>query len=178
MSTHVVNQGEEESPEQLFGRAVRQAREERGWSQETLAAELASLGINVGGQSGIARIERGIRPTRLNEVVQIVNALVIDPEDIYGYAADRLDTPEEVEAAKSHLFDLVEAEADIVERLAEAQGRVDEFRRLQAALERKHTRVSRTLERAGIDVYELTAEMIGRLDQAIEESGKAADGER
>lgn len=54
----------------------------RGWSQETLAAELAKVGLNVGGQSGAARIERGVRPTRFNEVVAIADFLDIDLKDL------------------------------------------------------------------------------------------------
>lgn len=57
---------------------MRSARVARGWSQETLAAQFAEAGISVGGQSGVARIEQGIRPTRLNEVMAIARFLGID----------------------------------------------------------------------------------------------------
>lgn len=66
------------SPEVLFGIAVRAARQARGWSQEALAVKLAEAGIGVGGQSGVVRIERGERPTRLNEAMGIAAFLEID----------------------------------------------------------------------------------------------------
>lgn len=66
------------SPEHLFGVAVRTARQARDWSQEALATKLAEAGISVGGQSGVARIERGERPTRLNEAIGIASFLGID----------------------------------------------------------------------------------------------------
>lgn len=61
---------------------MRSARVGRGWSQEVLADRLAEAGINVGGQSGVARIERGARPTRFNEVVSIARFLEIDLNDL------------------------------------------------------------------------------------------------
>jgi hypothetical protein len=66
------------NPEEIFGAQVRSARLARGWSQEALAERLAAVGIQVGGQSGVARIERAERPTRLNEVVAISSFLTID----------------------------------------------------------------------------------------------------
>jgi len=64
--------------ESEFAAAVRQARTVRGWSQERLATEFARAGVNVGGQSGVARIERGERPTRLDEVAAIARLLGIE----------------------------------------------------------------------------------------------------
>lgn len=75
------------SPEKRFAAAVRQAREARGWSQEALARELASIGLAVGGQSGVARIERADRPTRLNEVVQIAQLLGLDLSEVCAIQA-------------------------------------------------------------------------------------------
>lgn len=62
---------------------MRHAREARGWSQGALALQLGKhAGVNVGGQSGVARIEQGVRPTRLNEVMAIANYLGIDMQEI------------------------------------------------------------------------------------------------
>jgi transcriptional regulator with XRE-family HTH domain len=83
------------TPEEAFGAAVRQARERRGWSQETLAAELLRRGLSVGGQSGVARIEQAQRPTRLNEVVLITQFLDLTL-DLGGDWAPLPGTPEEL----------------------------------------------------------------------------------
>lgn len=73
------------TPELMFGAAVRAARQARGWSQERLASHLQdALGWGVGGQSGVARMESGERPTRLNEAVEIARWLGFSlptPED-------------------------------------------------------------------------------------------------
>lgn len=67
------------SIERAFGAAVRSAREARGWSQAELADRLVrDVGLSVGGQSGMARVEQGVRPTRLNEVASIARYLGID----------------------------------------------------------------------------------------------------
>lgn len=82
--------------------AVRHAREARGWSQLALANMLRrEFDLNVGGQSGVARIEAGERPTRLNEVSIIANYLGIDLQGILAGPIGSLNEVEELERALS-----------------------------------------------------------------------------
>lgn len=61
-----------------LGTEIRAAREARGWSQEKLAAEMAQhIGVKLG-QSGVVRLEKGERPTRLGEALAIMRFLKID----------------------------------------------------------------------------------------------------
>lgn len=64
------------TPLERFGLAVKAARMARGWSQEALAEVLP-----VGGQSGVARIESGVRPTNLDEIVEISSLLGLDARE-------------------------------------------------------------------------------------------------
>lgn len=84
--------------EEAFGAGVRQARERRGWTQETLAAELVRVGLSVGGQSGVARIEKAERPTRLNEVVLIAQFLDLTLDLNEDWAPLPLVVPEDTRA--------------------------------------------------------------------------------
>ncbi len=148
-------------PEQLFGVGVRNARQSRGWSQEALAAELAKVGINVGGQSGVARIERGERPTRLNEVVAIADFLDIDLNldlGAYGQAARRSEG-EELQAALRDVTEQltrVEKELDLRRAhvqaakatLDEAEREMTELALRRRELQRAHAHLSASLAAA------------------------------
>lgn len=81
---HVTDGDDRVSPEARFGDQVRLARDGRGWSQERLAAELSKHTFVKLGQSGVARLEKGSRPTRLNEVMRIARFLDIDLRVLYS----------------------------------------------------------------------------------------------
>lgn len=87
-------------PEKLFGVVVRRAREARGWSQAALANLLQrDLQLNVGGQSGVARIEAGERPTRLNEIALIARFLDIDLQLLLTGTLSNFSEAEDLEMA-------------------------------------------------------------------------------
>lgn len=74
--------------EQLVGRAraavaraVKQARSDRGWTQQQLADRLEELGLAIG-RVGVARIETEARPVSLEEAVYLSAALDIDFADV------------------------------------------------------------------------------------------------
>lgn len=59
-----------------FGRRLREAREEKGWTQEELAdrADLTSVQIS--------RVERGVREVRLTTLLKLVAALGVKPDQL------------------------------------------------------------------------------------------------
>jgi transcriptional regulator with XRE-family HTH domain len=61
-----------------FGRNLRRARLERGWSQAQLAQE---SGLAV---TEISRIERGSREVRLTTLMRLVDALGAPPHELLG----------------------------------------------------------------------------------------------
>ncbi|MEU8391528.1 helix-turn-helix transcriptional regulator [Micromonospora sp. NPDC048843] len=72
------------SAEQQFGAQVREAREIRGWSQEGLARHLReSAGLELH-QTAIARLERGERAIRFNEVTALAKLLGLDLQTYSG----------------------------------------------------------------------------------------------
>ncbi|WP_174527616.1 helix-turn-helix domain-containing protein [Micromonospora maritima] len=121
------------TPEQTFGGQVREAREARGWSQEALARRLREeIGLELH-QTAIARLERGDRTIRFNEVTALARVLNLELGSYF--AAPQL-TDEEFEQLMASL-ELVnknsqelhqrqvelEAElADVRERLANLDG--------------------------------------------------------
>ncbi|MFJ8687180.1 helix-turn-helix domain-containing protein [Micromonospora wenchangensis] len=63
------------SAEELFGVQVREAREQRGWTQEQLASYLRTAsGIELS-PTAMNRLELGKRPIRLNEVAALADLL-------------------------------------------------------------------------------------------------------
>lgn len=68
-----------ETAEQRFGKAVRDAREIRGWTQERLRSELAPFGVLLE-KTAMSRLEGGKRPTSLTEAETISRLLDIDPK--------------------------------------------------------------------------------------------------
>jgi len=65
------------SVEQQFGRSVRDARARLGWSQTELAKQLQAAGVANFHQTTVARLEKGERPTRLDEAAGIAVVLGI-----------------------------------------------------------------------------------------------------
>jgi transcriptional regulator with XRE-family HTH domain len=59
---------------QQFGENVRQARHERGWTQEDLSGETGLAVVQV------SRIERGKREIRLGTLVRLLDGLDAQPE--------------------------------------------------------------------------------------------------
>jgi transcriptional regulator with XRE-family HTH domain len=164
---HVTGSVGSSSPEQRFGYAVRDAREKRGLSQEALAGALAEAGINVGGQSGVARIEKGLRPTRLNEVVDIAQHLDIDLTSISA-AGIRIASREDADSAIAELAKIM-ADRDqwqavrdpIVETLEQLDAQI-------AAIDRRRTALQMALGQFAVGQYpnaeEYTQDMSGALE--------------
>lgn len=63
-----------ESAQQRFGANVRQARLDRGWSQEDLSGKTGLATVQV------SRIERGVREIRLTTLVRLLDGLDVPPE--------------------------------------------------------------------------------------------------
>lgn len=61
---------------QRFGANVRQARHDRGWTQEDLAHETDLAVVQV------SRIERGKREIRLSTLVRLLDGLEVQPETL------------------------------------------------------------------------------------------------
>jgi transcriptional regulator with XRE-family HTH domain len=59
---------------QQFGENVRQARRDRGWTQEDLSGETGLAVVQV------SRIERGKREIRLGTLVRLLDGLDVQPE--------------------------------------------------------------------------------------------------
>ena len=64
-------------PHERFGRNLKQARKELGWTQEDLghAADLHS--------TEIGRLERGAREPRLSTIVRLARALEVPPAKLF-----------------------------------------------------------------------------------------------
>lgn len=122
----------ETSAEQRFGAQVREAREGRGWSQEALARNLRdTTGIDLH-QTAIARLERGERAIRFNEVAAMANLLGLDLTP-YSSTAPPL-TPEEYENAVRSLEKVREMEQDLGRREAALDGELDDLRQERGRL--------------------------------------------
>lgn len=126
--------------------------------------------MNVGGQSGVARIERGARPTRLNEFVQISEFLLIDLDEVYS-ADDHLDTAEAISAAEAELVEVFRTQQEASVELGHHQSQVEFYQRTLTMLDRKYARTFRALERAGVDPDAV-------LKKATLSDGKVGDGDR
>ena len=68
----------------VFGARVRYLREQRSWSQETLA-DYAGLH-----RTYISGVERGVRNPSLTIVFQLASALKVSPSDLLDVQADRI----------------------------------------------------------------------------------------
>ena len=68
-----------QDPKSLFGKRVRQLRQQRGWSQEFLAFE-SNLD-----RTYISSVERGKRNISLINIIKIAEALKIDPQELFKF---------------------------------------------------------------------------------------------
>lgn len=64
-----------------FGRNLRAAREQKGWSQRELAAALQTRGVKLD-PSAVTRIERGTREVKLREAATMANCLNVDLNEL------------------------------------------------------------------------------------------------
>lgn len=60
-----------------FGENVRQARLERGWTQEDLSHRTGLAVVQV------SRIERGVREVRLTTIIRLLEAFEAKPDDLF-----------------------------------------------------------------------------------------------
>jgi transcriptional regulator with XRE-family HTH domain len=65
-----------ESALQRFGANVRQARLDRGWSQEDLSGKTKLATVQV------SRIERGVREIRLTTLIRLLDGLEVPPDKL------------------------------------------------------------------------------------------------
>jgi transcriptional regulator with XRE-family HTH domain len=77
----VVVDYEEQTFDKTFGVRVRNARDERKWSQRKLAEELDKLGVKLD-PSAVTRIERGSREVKLREAAAIATALGVPLQNL------------------------------------------------------------------------------------------------
>jgi transcriptional regulator with XRE-family HTH domain len=177
---HVTGSVEYESPEDAFGAAVRRSRERKGWSQEALAARLADAGINVGGQSGVARIEKGQRPTRLNEAVAIAQFLEINLTRVYASRGmgptledyGTVDTPSLLEGKRQLETHINRTSHDVAvamvsvrqqrEALQVSEERLRELETLHSHFHRQLFDIREALQSRGIEMDDHAAEMAKR----------------
>lgn len=138
---------------------------------------LAENGINVGGQSGVARIERGERPTRFNEVVSIAEYLNIDLNlalNAHGIATMRSEV-EELDAAvagvTAELHEVEEAMRDTAERRTRARRNLEHVETEFAEMEQRRRELARA--RAQLLVHlEGAADQRRRIEILRERHGK------
>lgn len=77
------NMGLNQRAESYFSKRLRSEREGRGWSQEELAKRLGNKGVHVYA-STIAKIEKGTRAARLNEVAAVADLLGVSLDTLLG----------------------------------------------------------------------------------------------
>jgi transcriptional regulator with XRE-family HTH domain len=63
---------------EVFARRLREARDARGWTQQELSAELGRLGAPMD-RTTVAKIEKGQRQARVEELVAFAAALDVSP---------------------------------------------------------------------------------------------------
>jgi DNA-binding Xre family transcriptional regulator len=70
------DQGNMDEAVKQFGRNLRTAREEKGWTQEVLADKSGLAAVQV------SRVERGVREIRLTTLLRLVVALETTPDKL------------------------------------------------------------------------------------------------
>jgi transcriptional regulator with XRE-family HTH domain len=81
-------------PEKQIGQRITQLRTELGWSQQKLADQMKALGGRYANwrQGMIDKTEKGLRPLRVNEVVDLAAVLGVPPEFLFGPMVAGLDS--------------------------------------------------------------------------------------
>lgn len=111
-----------------FGHQVRAQREAHGWTQQELSDRLAEHGFKLH-QTGVARIEKGERPTSVEETFILAGVFGVPPVALLaplaeGWAAT---TPAKLAGVESVV-------SELREELRAATARVDDLReQLEAA---------------------------------------------
>ena len=146
----VVSGQDLEAPEMLFAERVRALREAADMTQGQLAERLTQLGFPIH-QTGVAKVELGQRPVRLNEAAAFAAALRVPAGDLlaasegtpeaeafwselHTVSAQRLELTQRNEAIKAQLVTLMKQQGDLQSQLdliAERETKVRE--RWQAA---------------------------------------------
>lgn len=111
------------TPEQHFGAMVRQAREARDWTQETLRRHLAERDVHLE-KTAMIRLEQGRRPIRLNEVAALAKLLGLDLQHYAGTLPQL--THAEYKRAKVELERLATEEEKIAARATEMRDRMED----------------------------------------------------
>jgi transcriptional regulator with XRE-family HTH domain len=120
-------------PERQIGRRVRDLRTQLGWSQQKLADQMKALGGRYANwrQGSIDKTERGLRPLRVNEVVDLASVLGVPAEFLFGPLLAGLDaaaidaqiaeTEELLKAAESHFNEVHVHRQELASHLAAAE---------------------------------------------------------
>ena len=133
-------------PRELFGEAVRTLRRARGWSQEDLARKMTDAGYPMH-QTTLAKLESGVRPTSVDELVALGALLNVDPRDLIRVPADQ-GAEREVGEAMLALQE-VTAEMEEINREMEALARRREaLTPVQAERKEKYQTVAATVSAA------------------------------
>jgi transcriptional regulator with XRE-family HTH domain len=119
------------TPEQHFGAMVRQAREARDWTQESLRRHLADRGVHLE-KTAMIRLEQGRRPIRLNEVAVLAKLLGLDLK-AYTSSMPQL-TAREYAAAKTDLQRVIREQEQAAGRSAELESGLAEVMRTRRDL--------------------------------------------
>lgn len=81
-----------------LGRNVRALREDRGWSQDLLAGMVSeAMGREMKGVT-ILRLEKGTRPTSVDELVALSDVFGVEASDLIGQEPDQLLGVEELKS--------------------------------------------------------------------------------
>jgi transcriptional regulator with XRE-family HTH domain len=115
-----------QTAEEHFGAAVRQARENREWTQETLRRLLAERGIHLE-KTAMIRLEQGKRPIRLNEVSVLARLFGLDLQ-AYAGMGPQLTNEKEYEEALAE-------DGRIRQEIQQLEGELDALRSQHAAAE-------------------------------------------
>ena len=105
---------------ELFGETVRTLRRARGWSQEDLARKMTDAGHPMH-QTTLAKLESGIRPTSVDELVALGALLNVNPRDLIRVPSEQ-GAEREVDEAMLALQE-VTAEMEEIDREMEALAR-------------------------------------------------------
>lgn len=115
-----------------FGQAVGAHRRRAGMTQEDLAAAVLPVGSM--GQSTIAKIERGARPTPAEEVAALAQALDVSPAVLLGMESGPVELSPEARAAVRLIRAALDHKRELFRAAERAQESGDRVRDLPPAL--------------------------------------------